>query len=94
MGRPVRLSKDEIAAAFNNDAMRTAFPPILSPEQFAQLWGVPRSTIYHWISQGLFEGAVTHVGKHLRLWRDCAIEILFNKYKPKNPNTNSPKPRR
>jgi excisionase family DNA binding protein len=90
MARPQRLTSDEIRIAFNDEAMRTAFPPILSPEQFARLWGVSRSTIYLWISQGRFAGAVTRTGKHQRIWRDVAIYILFNKGKPRNSDTNFP----
>ena len=86
MGRRERLKIDQISAAFTDEAMRSAFPPILSPEQFAKLWGVSRSTIYWWISQGLFAGAVTRVGKHRRIWRDRAIEILFNRGNHSNPN--------
>lgn len=79
MARTQRLTSQEILLAFNNDAMRSAFPPVCSPEQFAKLWGVSRSTIYWWISQGLFAGAVTRVGKHRRIWRDRAIEMLFSR---------------
>ena len=84
MARPERLTSDEIQLAFTEEAMRTAFPPILSPEQLAQLFGVSISTIYLWIADGRFAGAVTKIGKHRRIWRNRAIEILFNRRKQTN----------
>jgi excisionase family DNA binding protein len=86
MGRPERLNIDQIAAAFSDEAMRKMFPPIMSPQQFADLLGVSRSSIYLWISQGLFAGAVTRIGKHRRIWRDRAIQILFSRGNTTNAN--------
>jgi excisionase family DNA binding protein len=84
MAKAQRLSSDEIQLAFEDEAMRSLFPPILSPEQLAQLLGVSRSTVYFWIAQGRFAGAVTKIGKHRRIWRNRAIEVLFNRGKPSN----------
>jgi excisionase family DNA binding protein len=83
MARPQRLTADEIQRAFGDEAARAKFPPILSPEQFAELFGVSVSTTYFWISQGLLRGAITKVGKHRRIWRNRAVEILFNRNQPK-----------
>jgi excisionase family DNA binding protein len=83
MARTQRLTSDEIQLAFDDKAMQAQFPPVLSPEQFAQLFGISVSTTYFWISQGLLKGAVTKVGKHRRIWRNRAIEILFNRNQPK-----------
>jgi excisionase family DNA binding protein len=91
MARTQRITSDEIQVAFNDDATRSAFPPILSPEQFAQLLGVGRSTVYLWISQGRIDSAVTKIGKHQLIWRNRAIEIIFNKNKPKSPERSSSK---
>ena len=66
--------------------MQEKYPPILSPEQFAELFGISVSTTYFWISKGLLKGATTIVGKHRRIWRNRAIEILFNRNLPKNPS--------
>lgn len=83
MARTQRLSIDEIQLAFDEKAMQEQFPPILSPEQFAKLFDISVSTTYFWIAQGLLKGAVTKVGKHRRIWRNRAIEILFNRNSPK-----------
>jgi excisionase family DNA binding protein len=83
MARPQRLTTDEIQIAFEDEATRRAFPPILSPEQFANLFGISVSTAYHWISKGLLKGAVTKIGKHRRILRNRAIEILFNRNQAK-----------
>lgn len=63
--------------------MREKFGPILSPEQFAELFGISVSTAYFWISKGLLKGAAPKIGKHRFIWRNRAIEILFNRNQPK-----------
>jgi hypothetical protein len=83
MPRPQAITREEVQLAFEDEATRAAFPPILTPEQFAKLFGVSVSTTYFWISQGLFNGATTHVGKHLRIWRNRAIEIAFSRQQTK-----------
>lgn len=84
MARPQRLTTEEIQSAFKEQAVRVQFPPILTVEQFAELFQVSVSTTYFWIAQGLLKGAVTKVGKHRRIWRDRAIEMLFNRNLPKD----------
>jgi hypothetical protein len=79
MPRPQVISRDEIQVAFLDEATRQAFPPILTPVQFARLFGVSLSTAYDWLSKGYFDGAMTHVGKHVRVWRNRAIEIAFSR---------------
>jgi hypothetical protein len=88
MPRPQSITRDEINAAFEDEAMRAAYPPILTPEQFAGLFSVSVSTAYDWIAKGYFDGATTHVGKHLRIWRSRAIEIAFSRQRTK-PRRNT-----
>ena len=83
MARPQRLTSNEIQLAFDEKAMQEQYPPILSPEQFAKLFDISVSTTYFWIAEGRLKGAVTKVGKHRRIWRNRAIEILFNRNLPK-----------
>jgi excisionase family DNA binding protein len=71
--RTHRLSRQEIADAFSSAA-----PPILSPEQFATLIGISVKTIYEWLARGRLDGAYRKRGKHVLLWRDRAVNILFN----------------
>ncbi len=75
--RRTRLSRDEIATAFAGDSEFSA-PPIISPKQLASILGLSRSTIYLWIEDGRLDGCYRKRGKHVLLWRDRAIEIIFN----------------
>jgi excisionase family DNA binding protein len=70
------LTIDEIRQAM--DSMDPPFPPIVSPKLLASLLGVSRKTIYEWISQGRLDGAFRKCGKHNLIWRDRAIELIFN----------------
>lgn len=54
------------------------YPPILSPADLADLLRLSRKTIYEWISKGRLDGAFRRRGKHVLIWRDRAIDILFN----------------
>ena len=75
--RKRKLSKAEIAQAFADDSgARTA--PILSPDQLAALLQLSVKTIYEWITKGRLDGAFRKRGKHVLIWRDRAIDILFN----------------
>lgn len=74
---PDRLSLAEIQEAYKGpDGER--YPPILSPKQLANLLGISRSTVYEWISRGYLDNAYRRRGKHTLIWRDRAIQILFN----------------
>jgi excisionase family DNA binding protein len=70
------LSKDEIARAFAGAA--GACRAIVSPAQLADLTGLSVKTIYEWIGKGRLDGAFRKRGKHVLIWRDRAITILFN----------------
>ena len=71
------LSLEEIAASFEG-ADGNRFGPILSVPEFAALCGLSVSTIYEWITRGRLNGAARKRGKHVLIWRDRAIQILFN----------------
>ena len=71
------LSKDEIRQPFAGP-LADEYPPILSPVQLAKLCGLSRKTIYEWIAKGRLDGAFRKRGKHVLIWRDRAIDILFN----------------
>ena len=53
-------------------------PRICSPQQLADEVGVACSTLYQWIAQGRLKGVIRKRGKHNFIWRDGAIELLFN----------------
>lgn len=71
------LSQEEITRTFSGAAGKS-FPEILSPQQFAGLLGISLKTVYEWISRGRLDGAFRKRGKHILIWRDRALKILFN----------------
>lgn len=72
-----RLTDEEIARPFHGDAAGH-YPPILSPQQLADLFNLSVKTIYDWLAKGRLDGAVRKRGKHCLIWRDRAIQILFD----------------
>ena len=66
------------AALFADPHWAGRFPPLLSPDQAAELLQVPKGTIYDWSSRGLLDGCKARVGKHLRLARDRLLQRIFN----------------
>jgi excisionase family DNA binding protein len=76
-GRRQPIGRDEIARAFAGPGGAPC-PPILSPAQLAALAGLSPSTIYEWITKGRLDRAFRKRGKHVLIWRDRAIDILFN----------------
>ena len=75
--RTRKLSKAEIQQAFA-EGTGAQFPPILSVAQLAALLQLSVKTVYEWIAKGRLDGAFRKRGKHHLIWRDRAIEILFN----------------
>jgi len=75
--RERRLSQDELQKPFTGD-FGDKYPPIVSPQQLADLLGYAVSTIYFWLKQGRFDGAFRKRGKHVRFWRIRALDLFFN----------------
>ncbi len=71
------LSKEEISAAFAGQ-VSAEFPVIVSPAMLASLLNLSPKTIYQWIARGHLDGAFRKRGKHVLIWRDRAIDVLFN----------------
>lgn len=75
--RTRKLSKAEIQQTFAGpDAAR--FGPVLTPAQLAELAQLSPKTIYEWIARGRLDGAFRKRGKHNLIWRDRALDIIFN----------------
>jgi excisionase family DNA binding protein len=72
-----KLTKAEISQAFV-EGPGAQFPPILNVAQLADLAQISKKTVYEWIAKGRLDGAFRKRGKHHLIWRDRAIEILFN----------------
>ena len=68
----LNLTPAELARAFDG------VPSIVSPDQLANLLGLSVKTIYGWIAQGRLDGAFRRRGKHCLIWRNRAIDIIFN----------------
>jgi excisionase family DNA binding protein len=71
------LTRNEIARVFEGDLL-AKFPPIVSPGKLADLLGLSVKTIYAWIAAGRLDGCFRKRGKHVLLWRDRAIDTIFN----------------
>ena len=71
------LTPDELRRPFS-DGGSDDHPPIMSPEQLAALCGKSVKTIYYWMQEGRLNGAFRKRGKHVLIWRDRALDILFN----------------
>ena len=71
--RKLNLTADEIARPFAGRTGASNSPPILSPEQLAELLGLSVKTIYEWMSKGRLDGAYRKRGKHALFWRDRAL---------------------
>jgi excisionase family DNA binding protein len=78
MGQRRRLlTEEELSRPFHGDWARR-YPPILSVRQLAALLNGSPKTIYEWIGKGRLDGAFRKRGKHILIWRDRALDLLFN----------------
>ena len=92
--RAKKLSAAEIQRAFA-EGPGASIPVILSPLQLADLLGLSRKTIDDWVAKGRLDGAFRKRGKHLLIWRDRAIDLLFNgpDWKYEKPQEANPRGR-
>lgn len=72
-----KLGREDIQRALSHESGATV-PPIISPAQLAALLGLSIKTIYEWIARGRLDGCFRKRGKHALIWRDRAIEQIFN----------------
>lgn len=72
-----KLAKPEIQQAFA-DGIGAQSPPILNVVQLAALLQISPKTVYEWIAKGRLDGAFRKRGKHHLIWRDRALDLLFN----------------
>lgn len=73
----LNLSNDDFALPFAGE-WGERFPPILSPALLAELLGLSIKTIYLWLQEGRFDGAYRKRGKRCLIWRDRALDRIFN----------------
>jgi hypothetical protein len=74
--RPPPPTEEEIAQAFDGP-IGDRFGPVLSPTKFAELIELSPKTVYEWLSRGRLAGAARKRGKHVFIWRDRALKLLF-----------------
>jgi hypothetical protein len=76
------ISPAELQAPFNGEHA-DGCPLIVSPARLGSLLGLKVKTIYTWIEAGRLDGCFRKRGKHILLWRDKALDRIFN-----GPNWN------
>ena len=75
--RKPTVTKQELQRPFASSE-GSDYPPIMTPAQLADLCGLSVKTIYEWIAHGRLDGTFRKRGKHVLIWRDRALDILFN----------------
>lgn len=75
--RKDKLTQKEIKEAFA-EGPGAQVAVILSPAQLGSVLNISTKTIYEWIAKGRLDGAYRKRGKHTLIWRDRAIDLLFN----------------
>ena len=71
-----RLTDDEIDGLFSESTWAERFPPVMSPDQAAELVQIPKQTLYDWSSRGLLGDCSFKAGKHLRIFRNRFLKLL------------------
>lgn len=71
------LTKDDFKQAFET-VEGPVIRPILSPKDLSSLLGLSVKTIYEWLARGRLDGAYRKRGKHVLIWSDRALAILFS----------------
>lgn len=71
------IGKDDLRRPFEEGA-ESSYRPVMSPAELAELCGLSPKTIYAWIERGRLDGAFRKRGKHILIWRDSALDLLFN----------------
>lgn len=73
-----KLSEAEVSAMFTDPHWVAVFPPILTVDQAANLFKVPKATIYDWSSRGRLQRCSFRVGKYLRIRRNEFVHTFWN----------------
>jgi excisionase family DNA binding protein len=76
--RSLKLGDKEIASTFADPLWAERFPPVMTLDQAAALLQVPKATLYDWRSRGLLGACSRKIGKHVRVFRDRLIRLVFN----------------
>ena len=78
MSQGIGLTSSEICSVFEDETLRSAYPPILSPSACAAMLGMSVNTLYAWLEAGQLLGAHRRRGKRQFIWRDRILCLTFN----------------
>lgn len=77
MPRKRLITKEEIQQGFA-EGIGAQYGPVLTVDELAQILRGSSKTVYEWITKGRLDGAFRKRGKHILIWRDKALDIIFN----------------
>jgi Helix-turn-helix domain len=77
MSNRPNISREELRRPFA-DGNGAPNGVILSPQDLANLLGRSVKTIYAWMAAGRLDGCYRKRGKHCLIWRDRALDRIFN----------------
>ena len=72
----IRSTTESTQPSFRGSVGDKEYPPILTPQQAAEMLQIPLSTIYDWSSRGRLASCARRAGKHLRISRDGLLQLL------------------
>ncbi len=78
MDAPHEYTATDVARLTADPHWRDDFPPLLTPEQCAEMVQVPVRTVYDWSSRKLLVSCSAKIGRHLRIDRDRFIQHVLN----------------
>lgn len=54
-------------------------PVLITPTRFARLQNLRVQTVHGWIGAGRLNGVLFKRGRRVLIWRDRALDIIFNR---------------
>jgi len=78
MDANAKYTAKELASWFADPVWAARFPPLLTPDQAAELCQVPKQTIYDWSSRGLLDHCKSRLGKRVLFARQRLLELIVN----------------
>ena len=76
--KSLKLTAQEITRAFSDPIAAMRYPPVMSLERAAEMIDVPLDTMRDWRKRGLLGSCSRRVGKHVRIFRDRFVHLIFN----------------
>lgn len=73
-----RISKQQIATAFQHRNVGDIWPPVLTASEAMQLLRIGKTKFYQLRDSGLFDSCCCRRGGSVRYWRDGLVDAFFN----------------